>query len=124
MTSTAIILGRFTTFLQRNKVSIILTAATIILYNLFPRDELRSLVLLGMLIPIFAVYRFSPGVPIGFGILCLVIAAGFTSVKNETYAAQMAISSFLLLVVGVACLLIELIRKERNLTQQEMNIGN
>jgi len=115
---------RFAAFLQRNRVSIILTAGTIILYNFFPRDELRSLILLGMLVPIFAVYKFSPSVPIGFGILLLIIAAGFTSVKNETFAAQMAISSYLLLIVGVTCLLIELIRSERNLTRHETHIGN
>jgi len=121
---TLAIMERFAAFLQRNRVSIILTAGTIILYNFFPRDELRSLILLGMLVPIFAVYKFSPSVPIGFGILLLIIAAGFTSVKNETFAAQMAISSYLLLIVGVTCLLIELIRSERNLTRHETHIGN
>lgn len=122
--NSTVILERFTAFLQRNKVSIILTAAIIILYNFFPRDELRSLILLGMLIPIFAVYKFSPSVPIGFGILFLIISAGFTSVKNETLAAHMAISSYLLLIVGVTCLFIELIRKERILTRHEMHIGD
>ena len=122
--NTAAILERFTAFLQRNKVSLILTAATILLYNFFPRDELRSLILLGMLIPIFVVYKFSPRVPIGFGILFLIIAAGFTSVKNETLAAHMAISSYLLLIVGVTCLFIELIRKERILARHKMHIDN
>ena len=122
--NTAAILERFTAFLQRNKISLILTAATILLYNFFPRDELRSLILLGMLIPIFVVYKFSPRVPIGFGILFLIISAGFTSVKNETLAAQMAISSYLLLIVGVTCLFIELIRKERILARHKMHIDN
>jgi len=122
--NTRVILERFTAFLHRNKNSIILTAAVIILYNFFPRDELRSLILLGMLIPIFAVYKFSPSVPIGFGILFLIISAGFTSVKNETLAAHMAVSSYLLLIVGVTCLFIELIRKERILTPHEMHIGD
>jgi hypothetical protein len=115
---------RCTAFLQRNKVSIVLTAVLIILYNFFPRDELRSFFLLGMLIPIFAVYKFSPSVPIGFGILFLIIAAGFTSVKNETLASHMAISSYLLLIVGVTCMLIEFIRKERVSTRHETHIGN
>jgi len=122
--NTTSILERFTAFLQRNKVSIILTAATIVLYNIFPRDELRSFILLGMLIVIFGVYKFSPSIPIGFGLLFLIIAAGFTSVKNETLADQMAISSYLLLIVGVTCILIESIRKERNLTRHKMNVGN
>ena len=122
--NTTVILERFTAFLHRNKISIILTVAFIILYNFIPRDEVRSLILLGMLIPIFAVYKFSPSVPIGFGILFLIISAGFTSVKNETLAAQMAISSYLLLIVGVTCLFIELIRKERILTRYEMHSGD
>ena len=122
--NTTAIFERFTAFLHRNKISIILTAGTIILYNFFPRDEFRSLILLGMLIPIFAVYKFSPSVPIGFGILFLIIAAGFTSMKNETLAAQMAISSYLLLIVGVACTFIAFIRKERILTQHDMHIGD
>ena len=122
--NTTVILERFTAFLHTNKISIILTVAIIILYNFIPRDEFRSLVLLGMLIPIFAVYKFSPSVPIGFGILFLIIAAGFTSVKNETLAAQMAISSYLLLIVGVACMFIEFIRKERILSRHEMHIGD
>ena len=122
--NTTVILEYIKGFLQRNKTSIVLTAAIIILYNFFPRDELRSLILLGMLIPIFAVYKFSPSVPIGFGILFLIIAAGFTSVKNETLAAHMAISSYLLLIVGVTCLFIELVRKERMLTRHETHIGN
>ena len=122
--NTTVILERFTAFLHRNKISIILTGAIIILYNFIPRDELRSLILLGMLIPIFAVYKFSPRVPIGFGILLLIIAAGFTSVKNDTLAAHMAISSYLLLIVGVTCLLIEFIRKERILSRHEMYIAD
>jgi len=111
-------------FVTRNKISIILTAATIILYNFFPRDELRSLILLGMLIPIFAVYKFDPKVPVGFGILLLMIAGGFTSVKNETLAAHMAILSYLLLIVGVTCLFIEFIRKERAFTRDEIHAGD
>jgi len=122
--NTTVILERFTAFLHRNKISIILTVAIIILYNFIPRDEFRSLVLLGMLIPIFAVYKFSPSVPIGFGILFLIISAGFTSMKNETLAAQMAISSYLLLIVGVACMFIEFIRKERILSRHEMYIAD
>ena len=122
--NTTVILERFTAFLHRNKISIILTVAIIILYNFIPRDEFRSLVLLGMLIPIFAVYKFSPSVPIGFGILFLIISAGFTSMKNETLAAQMAISSYLLLIVGVACMFIEFIKKERISTRHEIPIGD
>jgi len=122
--NTTVILERFTAFLHRNKISIILTVAFIILYNFIPRDELRSLILLGMLIPIFAVYKFSPSVPIGFGILFLIISAGFTSMKNETLAAQMAISSYLLLIVGVACMFIEFIKKERISTRHEIPIGD
>ena len=122
--NTTVILERFTAFLHRNKISIILTVAIIILYNFIPRDEFRSLVLLGMLIPIFAVYKFSPRVPIGFGILFLIISAGFTSMKNETLAAQMAISSYLLLIVGVACMFIEFIKKERISTRHEIPIGD
>jgi hypothetical protein len=122
--NTTVILERFTAFLHRNKISIILTVAITILYNFIPRDEFRSLVLLGMLIPIFAVYKFSPSVPIGFGILFLIISAGFTSMKNETLAAQMAISSYLLLIVGVACMFIEFIKKERISTRHEIPIGD
>ena len=122
--NTTVILERFTAFLHRNKISIILTVAIIILYDFIPRDEFRSLVLLGMLIPIFAVYKFSPSVPIGFGILFLIISAGFTSMKNETLAAQMAISSYLLLIVGVACMFIEFIKKERISTRHEIPIGD
>ena len=122
--NTTVILERFTAFLHRNKISIILTGAIIILYNFIPRDELRSLILLGMLIPIFAVYKFSPRVPIGFGILFLIIAAGFASAKNDTLASHMAISSYLLLIVGVTCLFIEFIRKERILSRHEMHIGD
>ena len=122
--NTTVILERFTAFLHRNKISIILTVAITILYNFIPRDEFRSLVLLGMLIPIFEVYKFSPSVPIGFGILFLIISAGFTSMKNETLAAQMAISSYLLLIVGVACMFIEFIKKERISTRHEIPIGD
>ena len=107
---TKTILLPLTGFLQKNKVPLILTAATIVLYNYIPREELEALILLGMLIPIFAIYKFNASIAIGYGVLLLIIAAVSTSVKNETFAGQMAVSSYLLLIVGITCLLIELFR--------------
>ena len=89
-------------FIRKNKFPLILILATLLLFNLFPRDELRSFILLGMLIPIFMLYKFNPTIPILYAVLLLIIAAIFSS-KNEQFSSQMAISSFLLLIIGIVC---------------------
>lgn len=108
-----------TGFLQKNKVPIILTAVTILLYNLFPREELKSFILLGMLITIFTLYRYSPAIPIGYAILMLIVGAAFTSLKNEVLASQVVLLAYLLLIVGIICSIIELVIKGDALSESE-----
>jgi len=108
-----------TGFLQKNKVPIILTAVTILLYNFFPREELKSFILLGMLITIFTLYRYSPAIPIGYAILLLIIGAALTSMKNEILASHVVLLGYLLLIVGIICSIIELVTKGDTLSGSE-----
>lgn len=78
----------------------------------FYNDDMLMLSLFLVLIPIFVFFRFDARIPIGYALLMLgltAIALGF--INNENFANQLAIYAYWLLVVGVACLLIEYLRE-------------
>jgi hypothetical protein len=58
-----------------------------------------------ILIPIFTVWEFDGRIPIGYAIFLLAVAAGIPSLGN-----QLATFTYLLLLVGISCLLIQSFR--------------
>ena len=60
------------------------------------------------LIPIYAVWKFDGRIPIGYALLLLGIAAGIQSLGYP-----LALFSYWLLLVGISCLLIDLVRNKK-----------
>lgn len=66
-----------------------------------------------ILIPIFAVMRFDGRIPVGYAILMLILSAVTLASGKEVLANQFAIYAYFLLVVGVACMLIEFLKEKK-----------
>jgi hypothetical protein len=59
------------------------------------------------LIPVFVILKFDGRIPIGAAILLLVVAAG-----KQNFGDPLALFSYWLLLVGIACLLNDLLRDQ------------
>ena len=120
-------------FLYTNKVALILTIGVILIQYFLPRDEYRTIAIYLILIPIFVIYRFDGRILIVYSISLLVLSAvvysynfpynyyyypEFTYSQSDT-ADQLAITSYYLLVAGVACIIAEFFRK---INQDNYNI--
>jgi hypothetical protein len=111
-------------FLYTNKVALILTTGVILIQYFLPRDEYRTIAIYLVLLPIFVIYRFDSRILIVYSISLLVLSAVIYSYnfpynyyyypefsyKESDIADQLAITSYYLLLVGVACTLAEFFR--------------
>lgn len=81
---------------------------------LFPHNSLLTFISFMVLIPVFILLRFDGRIPVAYAIALLIIAAFILAFqKSEDLANQIAIYSYWLLVVGVACLTIDYFREQR-----------
>lgn len=79
---------------------------------LFKTENLTIFVSFILLIPIFVFFQFDGRIPIIYTILMLVLSViSLILNKNESFANQLAIYAYWLLVVGAICLLIEYLRE-------------
>src|SRR5687768_2103062 len=106
-------------FLYTNKVALILTTGVILIQYFLPRDEYRTIAIYLMLVPIFVIYRFDGRILIVYSISLLVLSAvvytynfpyNYYYYPEFTYrqsdmADQLAITSYYLLLAGVACII-------------------
>jgi hypothetical protein len=95
-----------------HKFPIIITIGLIILSYASPENDLKLYLGLMVIIPIFTIYRFDGRIPLGIGILTLVLADIVLSLNQESLARELAIRCYFLLIAGVSCLIIELFRKK------------
>jgi hypothetical protein len=90
---------------------LVLTGSCIIIafvaYTFSHSDMIVFLIFL-CLIPIYAVWKFDGGIPIGYALLLLAIAAG-----KQSLGYPLASFSYWLLLVGVCCLLIDFVRNKK-----------
>jgi len=87
-------------------------AAVILAYTLLHGD-LQILLIFALLIVVFSIYRFDPRIPIGYALLLFVIQAVLTALNEDVPVKLLAVLSYWLLVVGIVCMIIELLRKKR-----------
>ncbi|MEM5829574.1 MAG: hypothetical protein QW040_02650 [Candidatus Aenigmatarchaeota archaeon] len=83
---------------------------------IFKSQDMPTFLSFIALIPIFTFFKFDGRIPVAYALLILFLAAIVLAFyKNEVLANQLAIYTYWLLVVGVACLIIEYLREERKL---------
>jgi hypothetical protein len=83
------------------------TIIAFIVYFSIPSDTIIFLIFVS-LVPIFALCRFEGRIPIGTAVLLLILAAGLPG-----FELPLALFSYWLLLVGITCLLIDLIRNKK-----------
>jgi hypothetical protein len=88
----------------------IIIFAIILLSYIVPRDEDKGLVFYLVLVPVFVIYRYDSRIIIAYGLLLMMLAALLASVNTNFPANQLVVSSYWLLLVGVCCVFIELLR--------------
>lgn len=85
----------------------------------FHAEDLQTFIAFISLIPIFAVLKIDGRIPVAYAIILLILAAVVLGLSgDENLADTIAIYVYWLLVVGVACLLIEYIREERKIRRR------
>jgi hypothetical protein len=107
------ITGLIKKYKAKNKVlALALTAACIIIafvvYIVLPNNDTAIFLIFMLLVPIFAICRFDGRIPIGAAVLLLVLAAVLPG-----FELPLALFSYWLLLVGITCLLIDLIRNRK-----------
>lgn len=90
---------------------ILITASIIVSYFLLQKNEVITLLVFVILIPIFATLKFDGRIPLGYAILLLSIIGVLTFMKYSTNPLDTL--SYWLLIVGISSLLVELLREKR-----------
>ena len=91
---------------------ILITASIIVSYFLLQqKNEIITLLIFVILIPIFVTLRFNGRIPLGYAILLFFIVGVLTFMKYS--ANSLVIISYWLLIVGTSCLVVELLREKR-----------
>jgi hypothetical protein len=98
-------------FVKKTIPFILITASIIVSYFLLQKNEVITLLIFVILIPIFATLRFDGRIPLGYAILLLLIVGVLTFMKYS--ANPLVIISYWLLIVGTSCLVVELLREKR-----------
>ena len=92
-------------------IPFIITFAVVIMDYILPGGDLKTFLIFVALILAFSIYRFDSRVPIIFAIVMLLIAAMLIYQQKDDSANRLAVQSYLLLVAGIICALVELYRK-------------
>jgi phage FluMu protein Com len=93
---------------------ILIIVVILISHFMLSSNDLFTFIAFITLIPIFVSLQYDGRIAISYALLMFGltgITIGF--IKNETFANQLAIYAYWLLVVGVACLLIKSLREQR-----------
>ena len=99
-------------FIEKTIPFILITASVIVSYFLLQqKNEIITLLIFVILIPNFVTLRFDGRIPLVYAILLLFIVGVLTFMKYS--ANPLVIISYWLLIVGISCLVIELIREKR-----------
>ncbi|MCK5030514.1 MAG: hypothetical protein KAR64_03520 [Thermoplasmatales archaeon] len=98
-----------------SQLSYILVVVVILVSHfVFQTEDFATFLSFLILIPIFVFFRFDVRIPIGYALLMLALSAlTLAFYKSESFANQLAIYAYWLLVVGTTCLLIEYLREQR-----------
>jgi hypothetical protein len=100
---------------------ILIIMSIFISYFIFHGENLATLLSFLILIPIFVFFKFDGRIPIGYALLMFALSVvALVFYKNEGYANLLAIYTYWLLVVGIICLSVEYLIKQRksNLLKQ------
>jgi hypothetical protein len=97
--------------IPKKMIPFIITFAALIIDYILPEDDLKTLLIFSVLILAFSICRFDSQVPIIFAISLLLITGVLISQQKDDSANRLAVQSYLLLVAGIVCALIELYRK-------------
>jgi hypothetical protein len=97
---------------RTHKIPIILTLALVVLSYASLGGDLKLFLGLIVIIPIFTLYGFDGRIPVGIALLILLSAAILFSLNQVSVAQELAIRCYFLLIVGVSCLIIELLREK------------
>ena len=90
---------------------VLTTASIIVSCYLLQKNEIITLLIFVILIPIFVTFRFDGRIPLGYAILLLFIIGVLTFMKYS--ANPLVVISYWLLIVGTSCLVVELLREKR-----------
>jgi hypothetical protein len=90
----------------KNMVPFIWPVFSIVL-SFFLHNEFQTFLAFVMLIPIFTINNFDGRIPLGYGILLLIVVALLTFINQASLADQLAILSYWLLIAGISCIAIE-----------------
>jgi hypothetical protein len=91
---------------------VILLVVVLLAYTLLLED-LELLLIFALITIVFSIFKFDPRIPIGYAILLFVIQAVLTTRNDEASVKLLAVLSYWLLVVGIVCMIIDLIRKKQ-----------
>jgi hypothetical protein len=93
---------------------ILVIIAILISLFIFPDGNIATLLSFIVIIPFFVFFKFDSRIPIGYALIMLVLAAiTLELIKNESFANQLAIYAYWLILVGTICLIIRYIRESR-----------
>lgn len=94
--------------------SIAIAIAIAAAFFIFSNSDILTVLSFAALVPVFVFFRLDGRVPVGFAALMLLLAgAALGFLNNLNVANQLAVYAYLLLVVGVVCLVIEQIRNRK-----------
>jgi hypothetical protein len=103
-------------FLSRKSIGrifpFVIPLVTLLLAYTVLQGDLQILLIFAVLILVFSIYRFDPRIPIGYAILLFVIQGVLTAQNENASVKLLAVLSYWLLVVGIACMIIDLFRKK------------
>ena len=110
---------------RTNGVALLLTTGIVLIQYFLPRDELRTIIIYLILVPIFVIYKLDGRIPILYSILLLVFSAiiygYYFPVDYYRYvefvriyeADSLVVTSYYLLLIGISCMVVEFIRKSK-----------
>lgn len=97
----------------RRIVPFIITPAVLVIGFILVEDDLKTFLIYAGLIVVFSIFRFDSRIPVMFAILLLIIAGVFISQQQSDSASRLAVQSYLLLFVGISCVVIEFFKSMR-----------
>jgi hypothetical protein len=94
-------------------IPFIITLAGLLLAYIMSDNDLITLLIFGVLLFAFSIFKFDSRVPIVYAIILLLIAAVLTSLEADESVKKLAVISYWLLVVGIIAILIDFYRKTK-----------
>jgi hypothetical protein len=110
-------------FLRTNGIALLLITGIILIQYFLPRDELRTIIIYLILVPIFVIYKLDSRIPILYSILLLVLSSiiygyyfpvdyyRYVEFVRLDVADRLVVTSYYLLLIGISCVVVEFFRK-------------